>query len=173
MGRPMLARAMARIGFDGLSISPSAKGIGRSQRHAVEALAARGEHELVVFVREAVELEGVEVVPVEEGLTATWELYGMPRAARRHRLDAFLTLSERLPPLGALPIVVWLFESPVHRIRTNRRTRAPVRHRASDVLTGTLWKRSLRRAAHVAFASQATRDDVLGDVPLRSASVVY
>ncbi len=169
----MLASALARIGVDGLMISPHPKGHARSERHAVEALAARGEHELVVFVREPVELEGVELVQVTERLTIDWELRGMPRAARRRRLDAFLTLSERLPPAGGPPTVVWLFESPVRRIRANRATGAPLWNRCSDLLTGALWKRSLRRAAHVAFGSQATREEVLAEVPLRSTGVVY
>ncbi|MGH2972491.1 MAG: glycosyltransferase family 4 protein [Gaiellaceae bacterium] len=164
---------MARVGFDGLMISPQGKGHARSERHAVEALAARGEHELVVFVREPVEIEGVEVVRVEPRLTIGWELAGLPAAAKRHRLDAFVTLSERLPLVGDLPIVVWLFESPVHRIRSNRRSKAPVWHRSSDALTTALWKRSLRRAAHVAFGSKATREEVAKQVELRSESVVY
>jgi glycosyltransferase involved in cell wall biosynthesis len=164
---------VARVGVDGLMISPHGKGHARSELHAVEALAARGEHELVVFVREDVTIEGVEVVPVEERLTIDWELRGLPRAARRHRLDVFLSLSERLPPVGGPPIVVWLFESPVHRIRANRAHGAPLWHRSSDLLTSVLWKRSLRRASHVAFGSKATRDEVLADVPLASTSVVY
>jgi glycosyltransferase involved in cell wall biosynthesis len=164
---------MARVGFDGLMISPHGKGHARSERHAVEALAARGEHELVVFVREPVEIEGVEVVRVDPRLTIDWELRGMPAAAKRHRLDVFVTLSERLPPAGSFPIVVWLFESPVYRIRSNRRSKAPLRHRSSDVLTAVQWKRSLRRAAHVAFGSEATRDEVLSELSLSSTSVVY
>lgn len=164
---------MARIGVDGLMISPQGKGHARSERHAVEALAARGEHELVVFVREPVALDGVEVVHVGDRLTLDWELRGVAGAARRHRLDAFLSLSDRLPLAGGPPIAVWLFESPVHRIRANRASGAPLRHRASDLVTSTLWKRSLRRAAHVAFGSRATRDDVLADVELPSTSVVY
>ena len=153
-------------------ISERGKGHARSERHAVEALAARGEHELVVFVREAVRVEGVEVVRVD-GLTIDWELRGLPRAARRHRLDAFLSLSERLPFHGAPPIVVWLFESPVHRIGANRATGAPLRHRGSDLLTQALWRRSLRRAAHVAFGSEATRAEVTRELPLASTSVVH
>ncbi|HZT15338.1 MAG TPA: glycosyltransferase family 1 protein [Gaiellaceae bacterium] len=166
---------MARIGVDGLMISPHGKGNARSQRHAVEALAAAGEHELVVFVREAVDdIPGVEVVRVGERLTIDWELRGVLRAARRHRLDALLTLSDRLPPAGGPPTVVWLFESPVARIRTNRATRAPLRHRGSDLLTSVLWRRSLRRASHVAFGSRATQEDVGRTVRgLRSTSVVY
>jgi glycosyltransferase involved in cell wall biosynthesis len=176
----MLASALARIGVDGLMISPLGKGHARSQRHAVEALAARGEHELVVFVREpgAAELlaqADVEVRPVRERLTIDWELRGMPRAARRDRLDAFLTLSERLPVGGGLPLVVWLFESPVHRIRQNRATGARLWFRASDAVTAVWWRRSLRRAAHVAFGSHATEAEVLAAVPqLRGrTSVVY
>ena len=164
---------MARIGFDGLMISPHGKGHARSEKHAVEALAALGEHELVVFTREPAAVDGVETVEVEPHLTIDWELRGMPAAAKRHRLDAFVTLSERLPLSGSLPIVVWLFESPVHRIRANRRSRASLWHRSSDMLTTLLWKRSLRRAAHVAFGSHATAREVLAELPLLSTSVVH
>ncbi|HEY8028037.1 MAG TPA: glycosyltransferase family 1 protein [Gaiellaceae bacterium] len=163
---------MARIGFDGLMISPNGKGHARSERHAAEALAARGEHEVVVFVRERVDVEGAETVRVGERLTIDWELRGMARAASRHGLDAFVSLSERLPLAGGPPVVVWLFESPLHRIRANRVSGAPLRHRASDAVTAALWRRSLRRAAHVAFGSRATRDEVTADVPLASTSVV-
>jgi glycosyltransferase involved in cell wall biosynthesis len=162
-----------RVGFDGLMISSRGKGHARSERHAVEALAARGEHELVVFVREPVEIEGVDVVPVDPRLTLDWELRGVPAAVRRHRLDVFVTLSDRLPLLGTAPIIVWLFESPVHRIRANRLARAPLWHRGSDLVTAAMWKRSLCRAAHVAFGSQATRDEILAELPLASTSVVY
>jgi glycosyltransferase involved in cell wall biosynthesis len=43
------------------------------------------------------------------------------------------------------------------------------------VLTGAVWRRSLRRAAHVAFGSHATRDEVVGELPELAArsSVVY
>ena len=68
---------------------------------------------------------------------------------------------------------MWLFESPVHRIRQNRATGAPFRHRGSDLLTSLMWKRSLRRAAHVAFGSHATEEDVTREVALQSTSVVY
>jgi glycosyltransferase involved in cell wall biosynthesis len=170
----MLADSVARIGVDGLMISPHGKGHARSERHAVEALAERGEHELVVFVRDDVELPGVEVVRVRERLTVDWELRGLSRAARTHRLDAVLTLSERLPLRGGgPPIVVWLFESPAHRIRQNRASRAPLWHRGSDLVTAALWQRSLRRASHVAFGSQATRDEVVAGIPeLSSRSIV-
>lgn len=166
---------MARIGFDGLMISPGGTGNSRSQRHAVEALARRDEHELVVFVREDVQIDGAETVRVDERLTLDWELRGVLRAAKRHRLDAFLSLSERLPISGGPPIVVWLFESPLHRIRMNRASVAPLRHRGSDVITQLIWRRSLRRAAHVAIGSRATEREVLDLIPELAdrTSVVY
>jgi glycosyltransferase involved in cell wall biosynthesis len=166
---------MARIGFDGLMISPAGKGLARVERHAVEALAARGDHEFVAFVRQPVDLAGVEVVCIRERLTIDWELHGLGSAADRHRLDAFLSLSERLPFAPKLPIVVWLFESPVHRIRQNRASGAPLWHRASDLLTAGLWRGSLRRAARIAFGSEATRAEVLAELPelAERSSVVY
>jgi glycosyltransferase involved in cell wall biosynthesis len=164
---------MARVGFDGLMISPNGKGHARSERHAVEALAARGEHELVVFVRDPPAIDAVEIVQVDPRLTIEWELRGVPAAAKRHRLDAFITLSERLPFTGDLPIVVWLFESPIHRINANRESKASWWNRGSDLLTARLWKPSLRRAGHVAFGSKATRDEVLAELVLPSRSVVY
>src|SRR4051794_33614631 len=152
---------MARIGFDGLAISPDGKGLARVERHAAAALAARGEHELVVFVREPVEIPGADIVPIGHGLTLDWELRGMPRAAKEHRLDAVLSLSERLPPVGGPPVVVWLFESPLHRIAESRRGGgASLKIRASDAVTQAIWKRSLRRARHVAMGSRATEQEV-------------
>ena len=94
----MLAAEVLRIGVDGLAISPAGKGHARTELHAVRALAERHEHELVVFVREpgAQELLAgldVEIAQVTERPTILWELVGMPRAARRHRLDVMLTLT--------------------------------------------------------------------------------
>jgi hypothetical protein len=137
---------MARIGFDGLAIAPDGKGLARVERSAAEALAARGQHEVVVFLRRPVELAGVETVVVGEGLALAWELRGMPRAARAQRLDAFVSLSERLPLAGAPPTVVWLFESPLHRIAESQGG-GPLKHRTSDLATRLLWKRSLHRRA--------------------------
>ena len=164
---------MARVGFDGLMISPNGKGNSRSELHAVQALAERAEHDCVVFVRQPIDIDGVEVVPVAPKLTIDWELRGVPRMAKRHRLDVFVSLSDRLPLAGGVRVVVWLFESPVHRIRANRENRASRWNQGSDLLTSLLWRRSLRRAAHVAFGSNATRGEVLADLDLASTSVVY
>ncbi|MGH2933065.1 MAG: glycosyltransferase family 4 protein [Gaiellaceae bacterium] len=164
---------MLRVGFDGLMISPAGKGHARSELYGLQALAARGEHEVVAFVREPVEIDAVEAVVVEPRLTLDWELRGMPSAAKRHRLDVFVSLSDRLPLAGGPPVVVWLFESPMHRIHSNRASKASLWSLGSDAVTAGLWRRSLRKAAHVAFGSKATRDEVTADLDLLSTSVVY
>lgn len=157
---------MARVGVDGLMISPRGKGLARVQRHSLEVLAARGEHELVAFVRAPVDIPGVEVVQIRGRPTLAWEIAGVSSAVRRHRLDVFLTYSERLPLRSSAPIVVWLFESPVRRIEQNRLTGAPLWHRGSDAVTALMWKRSLRTmAAHVAMGSRATETEVVAAVP--------
>jgi glycosyltransferase involved in cell wall biosynthesis len=141
-----------RLGVDATSISPDGKGIARVQRHTVEALRVLGRHELVVFTR--------RFRP-----SLAWE-QALPLVYRRHRLDAFLTWSERLPLAGGGRYLVWAFEPPTHRIETNRAVGAGAYQRAADVATRLLWRRSLRRAAVVFTGSDATRDAL--DVPART-----
>jgi glycosyltransferase involved in cell wall biosynthesis len=143
-----------RLGIDATSVAPEGKGISRVQRRTVEALTALGRHELVVFARHPGELPGAVTVP--DGLALDWEQRGLRRAMRRHRLDAMLTWTERLPIGGRGRYVVWLFEPPTQRIRQNRIARAGAYQRGSDLVTLALWKRSLRRAALVLAGSQAT-----------------
>jgi glycosyltransferase involved in cell wall biosynthesis len=171
---------MARIGIDAPAIAPAGTGHARTQRHAVEALAAAVDRELVVFVRseEAAELlapAGVRCEVVRMRPSIAWEQVGLPLAARRLRLDAVLTWSERTALAGGPPTVIWLFESPLHRIRLNRETGVGAYQRTADLLTEALWRRSLRRAVHVAFGSEATRREVLAELPELEgrSSVVY
>jgi len=149
---------MARLGIDATSVAPDGKGISRVQRRTVEALAALGRHDLVVFARHPGELPGS--LAVTERPALVWEQRGLPRAYRRHRLDAMLTWTERLPVAGGGRYVVWLFEPPTHRIRQNRISRAGLYQRTSDLVTLALWKRSLRRAALVLTGSKATADAI-------------
>ena len=171
----MLVRALLRIGVDATAVTAAGKGHARTQRHAVEALARRGGLELVAFVRdaEAAALLPVETVVVRERPSIVWEQAGQP--ARASGLDAILTWSDRLSVLPQPPTVIWLFESPVHRIEQNRASGAGEYQRAADWMTSRLWRRSLRRAAHVCFGSEATSAEVLGELPeLRGrTSVVY
>lgn len=172
---------MARIGIDASAIAPDGKGNARTQHETVAALAARRSgHELVVFVPSAAaaatlaETDVVAVVAPQRP-AVRWEQLGLLRAARSHRLDAVLTWTERLPMTGGCRFVVWLFESPVHRIAENRRVGAGAYQRGSDLVTRMLWKRSLRGAAHVAMGSHATAREVVELVPEveRKLSVVH
>jgi hypothetical protein len=171
----MLARGLLRIGVDATMVSPAGKGHARTQRHAVEALARLGELELVAFVRDAAAaaLLPVETVVVAERPSILWEQAGLPLRARG--LDALLSWSDRLSVLPQPPTVVWLFESPVHRIRQNRRAGTGTYQRGADLLTAALWRRSLRRAAHVCFGSRATAAEILVETPELEGrtSVVY
>jgi glycosyltransferase involved in cell wall biosynthesis len=154
-----------RLGIDATSVGPEGKGIARVQRGTVRALAALGRHELVVYARHPEELPEVGAIRVEPRLTLTWEQRGLARAARE--VDAVLTWSERLPATGAGRFVVWLFEPPTHRIQANRETGAGRWQRGSDLVTRSLWKRSLRRAALVLAGSQATADAIREVAPAR------
>jgi glycosyl transferase family 1 len=164
-----------RIGVDAMSVAVAGKGHARTQRHAVEALARQDGLELVAFVRDAAAaaLLPVETVVVRERPSIVWEQAGLP--ARARALDAVLTWSDRLSVLPQPPTVIWLFEAPVHRIAQNRAAGAGGYQRAADTLTSRLWRRSLRRAAHVCFGSHATADEVLGELTELDgrASVVY
>jgi glycosyltransferase involved in cell wall biosynthesis len=170
---------VTRIGIDATSVSPDGKGIARVQRHTVEALAALGlRHELVVFYRDsrAPELlpREAELVAVRSPRTIVWEQLGLCRAVKDHGLDVVLTWTERLPLRGGGHYVVWLFESPSHRIAQNRLVGASAYQRASDLLTTAIWRRSLRRAAAVVSGSAATAADLRREVPeLGAVQPVY
>lgn len=171
----MLAVGLLRIGVDARAVSPRGKGLARVQRHVVEALARRPDApQILAFAtsREAAALLPVETAVVRARPSILWELAGLPRRARG--LDAVVTWTDRLGP-GLPPTVVWLYESPLHRIALNRETGAGAYQRAADLLTQALWKPSLRRAAHVVFGSQATAGEMLAELPeLRGrSSVVY
>ena len=155
---------MARLGIDATSVAPHGKGISRVQRRTVEALRRLGGHELVVFARHPDELE--DAIAVDERPALRWEQLGMPRAIRRHRLDAMLTWTERLPLAGGGRYLVWLFEPPTHRIRQNRISRASTYQRASDLFTLAVWRRSLRSAARVFAGSRATAEALDRDAPV-------
>jgi glycosyltransferase involved in cell wall biosynthesis len=161
-----------KLGIDATSVAPDGKGIARVQRGIVEALAAQGEHELVVFVRhrEALELFAAHPLTCElvrPPLTLWWEQHGLATAARRHGVDATLTWTERLPQFAPARrrFLVWLYEVPHHRIAHNRATGAARYQRASDLVTRLVWRRSLRRAAWVFTGSAATEAELLALAP--------
>jgi glycosyltransferase involved in cell wall biosynthesis len=156
-----------RLGVDATSVVPAGKGIARVQRGTVRALAESGRYELVVFARHPEELPEVEAVRVTMRPTLLWEQLGLARAFRRHRLDAMLTWTERLPVFGGGRYAVWLFEPPTHRVDQNVRSGASRWQRGSDLVTRLLWRRSLRGAALVLTGSQATADAIRDVAPAR------
>jgi glycosyltransferase involved in cell wall biosynthesis len=149
---------------------PDGKGISRVQRETVRALAELDRHELVVWARHPEEL-AVQARRVAPRLTLTWEQVGLARAAQE--VDVLVTWTERLPVSVGGRFVVWLFESPSHRIAENVRRRAGVYQRASDLVTRALWKRSLRHAARVVTGSRATAGELARDVPGLDAQPLY
>jgi glycosyltransferase involved in cell wall biosynthesis len=158
---------MPRIGVDATSVSRDGKGHARSQRRLVEALSALGRYDVVAYVRTqeaAALLPGVETVAIGPGRAVAWEQVGMRRALRR--LDALVTLGDRLPLGAEGRVVVWLFELPTHRIAENRRRGVGAYQRGSDLLTAGLWRRSLARAARVVAGSRATAAELGGGVPV-------
>ncbi|MDQ5821652.1 MAG: glycosyltransferase family 4 protein, partial [Actinomycetota bacterium] len=155
--RPLGGRVI-RLGIDATSVAPNGKGIARVQRGTVEALAALGRHELVVFARHPEELPGVPVERVTLRPALVWEQVGLSRAIQAQRLDALLTWTERLPLTGGGRFLVWLFEPPTLRIHQNRVVGAGAYQRASDLVTLALWRRSLDRAAIVFTGSDATAE---------------
>ena len=162
---------MIRLGIDATSVAPDGKGISRVQRGTVRALAELGRYELVVFARNPRELAPVPAVHVRARPTILWEQFGLARALRRHRLDALLTWSERIPLVGTGRFLVWLFEPPQHRIAQNRRVGAGAWQRGSDVLTLASWRRALSRAAFVFTGSAATAEAIRDVAP--SARALY
>jgi glycosyltransferase involved in cell wall biosynthesis len=159
-----------RLGVDATAVGPRGKGIARVQRGTVRALADLGRFDLVVFARHPDEL-GPRAVPVRARPAIVWEQVGVPVAYRRHRLDALLTWSERVPLVGGGRRCVWLFEPPRRRIDMNRRIGAGWWQRGSDLLTLALWKRSLRRASVVFTGSIATAEEIRAVAP--SARALY
>jgi glycosyltransferase involved in cell wall biosynthesis len=154
-----------RLGIDATSVAPDAKGISRVQRGTVRALAQLGRHELVVFTRHPAEFAPDSAIGVRARPSIVWEQLGLALAFRKHRLDALLTWTERLPVAGGGPFLVWLFEPPIHRIEQNRRTGAGRWQRGSDRLTLALWRRSLARARVVLTGSAATASAVRDVAP--------
>jgi len=155
-----------RIGFDGSALRRQGKGAERVQTELLKAFAELDAvSELVVFV--PIEAEQPELpqppgwryvhVPMKPLLR--WEQLGLPRAARRERLDLVLSTSERAALVGVRQSVL-IFEHPRHRRDRQREAGATLRQRLVDALTEWLFLFSMRRAAVVVAASASTAADM-------------
>jgi glycosyltransferase involved in cell wall biosynthesis len=157
---------MARIGIDATVVVPDGKGISRVVRESALALAQLPlPHDLVVLVRgtgaeAAFRGSGLRCRRVGGRRALVWEQFALPVVARRERLDAVLTTSDRLPVAPGTRCLLWLFENPEHRIEENIRRKAGAYQHTSDVVTRALWRRSVRRAAAVVAGSHATAREI-------------
>ena len=157
-----------RIGIDAVHISRNLKGIGRVERNIVETLAeSTYPHEFIVFLdREPSEIG----LPQSDSLSYSvnrskslieWEQVRLNRAARQHKIDCLITLSDRLPLLYSGRIVLYLFEIP------DRRRELALENgvggfyqRTSDNLTRFVFPISMRRARLIAVPSQFTSNEL-------------
>lgn len=165
-----------RIGFDGSALRRQGKGAERVQTELLKALAELDAvPDLVVFVpAEAQQPElpqppGWRYVRVPMRPLLRWEQLGLPRAARRERLDVVLSTSERAALFGVRQSVL-IFEHPRHRRERQRETGATLRQRAVNALTERLFSLSMRRAAVVVAASESTAADMAST---REAAVIH
>lgn len=161
-----------RLGFDATSLTHAGKGVARFQREFLRAAAGRIES-LDVFVPRAPDedalpqCDGWRYHRVSTSPMLLWEQFARPRLARRLRLDAVLTLSERAALWGP-PEIVYVYEHPKHRARRSREVGVGMRQRLVDTTTLALFEITRRRAAAVVAASHATARDVGTDTVVYS-----
>lgn len=168
-----------RLGFDATALTEGGKGIARVQSEFLRTLAAlRLAPDVTVFLpvrpdeRLVPRVEGWSYRHVDVRPSIFWDLVGLPRAARRERLDIVLTTSDRAPLWGP-PTVVYLFEHPRRRARRAREVGAPLRQRLIDALNSAIFPLAMRRARVVLAASKWTAAELgrLRDVRVVGAGV--
>jgi glycosyltransferase involved in cell wall biosynthesis len=99
-------------------------------------------------------VEGSEVVEVPRVSGYSWERRGLASVAGDLGADAVLTLREFVTP-GEPPTLMHVAEPPAYRLRGNLRRRPP-KHVAKDIVLQSMLGRSIRHAAAVTAASEAT-----------------
>jgi glycosyltransferase involved in cell wall biosynthesis len=104
------------------------------------------------LLRGRVEDSQVVEVPLVGGYS--WERRGLATTAAGLGADAVLTLREIVTP-GGPPTLMHVAEPPAYRLRGDLRRRTP-KHVAKDVVLQSLLGRSIRHAAAVTAASEAT-----------------
>lgn len=157
-----------RIGIDAIHISRNLKGIGRVERNIVETLAkAADSHEFVVFLdRDPSELglpqgDSLSYSVHKSNSLVEWEQIRLNIAARKHKIDCLLTLSDRVPLLYSGRIVLYLFEIPARRRELALENKVGgFYQRASDNLTRFVFPTSIRRARIIAVPSKFTSDEL-------------
>ncbi len=159
---------MVRIGVDAIHLSRNRKGIGRVERSLIQTLVSHQlDHEIVVFLdRDPATLglptsAGIKFITRPTYNLLVWEHIQLPFLAQRHEVHCLLTLADRVGALTSMPVVMYLFETPDHRLCMNSRLGSNLYQGMSDAITRRLFPRSLKQAVRIVAASQATRLDLL------------
>jgi glycosyltransferase involved in cell wall biosynthesis len=149
--------ARLRVGFDGRALASPAAGVRRYASSLLPALAALGEVELVILGGDAASLpRGVAHVdePRHPPTNAGWSLVGLPRAARRARIDVLHAPAYTAPLWGAPPIVLT-----VHDVSYARRPEwYPYRR---DLVRRAFYRRSARGARMILTDSEFSAGEIV------------
>jgi glycosyltransferase involved in cell wall biosynthesis len=163
---------VTRIGFDGRALASPAAGMRRYARELFAALALVDPALTVVAVGAPAGADvppGIEVVPAPASLPTNlgWMLTGLPRAARRARLDVFHAPSYTAPFLGPRPLVLT-----IHDVSYERHPEWYPYKR--DPLRRLFYRRSARAADRIITDSAFSKSEIVAayGVPGSSIDVV-
>jgi glycosyltransferase involved in cell wall biosynthesis len=151
-------RALLRIGLDGRAFTSPAGGVRRYVRELARALLALGEPIHIVALGGNTESglpPGVEHVaePVHPPTNLGWALIGLPRAARRARVDVIHAPAYTGPLLASAPVVLT-----VHDVSYARHPEwYPYRR---DRLRRAFYRRSARAAAIILTDSDFSAHEI-------------
>jgi glycosyltransferase involved in cell wall biosynthesis len=149
-----------RVLLDATVVTQRSKGAGRVIANLARALPAvdPGRRYLAATFADGASVlsnhRGAEIVTVPDSNALRWERHGLAEWGDRLKADAIITVREVVFP-GGPPVVLHLAEPPAYRLRRELRRR-PAKHVAKDVLLQALLAPSVRRAAAVTAASEAT-----------------
>jgi len=152
---------MATIAIDGRALVGPRAGIGWHTFHLIEELAkARSRHRFVVFAhRPVADPPGYGAPNVTwrfgtGGPGLVWQQARLPRLLAAERVDLFHSTIGTFPLWLRLPAVATLHDVTTH-------THASAHTWKSRLATGTLLRRSLRKARRVIAVSEATKQDAV------------
>ena len=159
---------MIRVGFDGRALSSPAGGVRRYVRELFGALAARGDVEVMALGAHAdvVLPSGVRRGPAAHSLptNAGWILTGLPRAARKARVDLLHAPAYTAPLAGPRPLVVT-----IHDVSYERRPEwYPYRR---DPLRRAFYRASARAADRIITDSAFSRNEIAAGYGIDPASI--
>ena len=170
--QPVGDRAVRRVGFDGRALASPAAGMRRYARELFGALAEGDPTFRIVAVGGEAEVAlpaGIERAAggVSLPTNAGWMLMGLPRAARRARVDLFHAPSYTAPVAGPRPLVVT-----IHDVSYERHPEWYPYKR--DPIRRAFYRRSATSADRIITDSEFSRTEIVQayDLPPDSITVV-